>query len=368
VLARGYVIPARVDLGPTAVRSDSTIGALVDAVIRRQLGALLAHEPGTRLGEDTEELHDMRVASRRLRAALGVFADILPPQFAPLEPELKWLADVLGAVRDLDVQLERLDEPQWHGLWADGPAGSSPADELRGVLRRERDGARTALLQALDSARYERLTSGLLALAQQGACQRTVAGHLKALTVVPGLIEQRHRAAVKAARRARRSGAAPDFHRVRIRGKRLRYALEFVQDLYGEPALTFTKQLTGLQDLLGSIQDCQVAMDRLHTLATRAQPPLSRPAVFLMGAVADGARREGDRLLAKANKKVELLRGAEWHHLAHVLESRKMADTPGRPPIPEPDASVPVDGAPPPRAPLPPASGPSPRPLPSGPA
>jgi triphosphatase len=366
VLARGYVIPARVDLGPLAVGPDPTIGALVDAVIRRQLGALLAHEPGTRLGEDAEELHDMRVASRRLRAALGVFADVLPPQFASLEPELKWLADVLGAVRDLDVQLERLDAPEWHGLWAEGAAGMSPADELRGVLRRERDAARTALLQALDSARYERLTTGLSALAQQGAGQRTVTGHLPALAVVPGLIEQRHRAAVKAAKRARRSGDAPDFHRVRIRGKRLRYALEFVNELYGEPATTFTKQLSQLQDLLGTIQDCQVAMERLHTLATRAQPPLSRPAVFLMGAVADGARREGERLLHKAHAKLQLLRGDEWHRLAHTLESRKLAEQAAADESRSPGAG---DGSGPPAvALLPPAPGIGARPLPPGPA
>jgi triphosphatase len=370
VLARGYVIPTRVDLGPTAIRPDSTIGALVDAVIRRQLGALLAHEPGTRLGEDTEELHDMRVATRRLRAALGVFGDVLPPQFAPLEPELAWLADMLGAVRDLDVQLDRLDAPEWHGRWAAGPAGTSPADELRGVLRRERDAARAALLQALDSARYERLTTGLLALAQQGAGQRTALGHLPAVAVVPGLVQQRHRAAVKAARRARRSRAAPDFHRVRIRGKRLRYALEFVQDLYGEPALTFTKQLTRLQDLLGSIQDCQVGMERLHALATRAQPPLSRPAVFLMGAVAEGARREGDQLLVEARKRVKLLRGDEWHRLAQVLEGRKMAEAPGGPsgaagrhPHASGDGSALAHRELPP-----PAAGTGPRPLPPGPA
>ena len=49
-----------------------------------------------------------------------------------------------------------------------------------------------------------------------------------------------------------------------------------------------------------------------------------------MGAVAEGARREGDRLLVEARKKVRLLRGDEWHHLAQVLEGQKMADDAGR--------------------------------------
>jgi triphosphatase len=329
VLARGYVIPARVNLGSTAVSEQSSIGALADAVIRRQLGVLLEHESGTRLGEDPEELHDMRVASRRLRAAIDLFAEVLPPQFTALAPELKWLAEVLGSVRDLDVQLERLDDsPEWHGPWATAAVEPSPVEELRAVFGRERDAARAVLLQALESPRYERLTTGLLALAQQGGGQRSVAGHLPATAVAPGLVERRHRAAVKAARRARRSGEPHDFHRLRIRCKRLRYALEFVQPLYGEPARQFARRLAKLQDLLGGVQDGQVAMERLHALALRAQPPLSRAAVFLMGSVAEEARREAARLQAKGRSRAKALRGEEWQHLAHTLERMRMDDDP----------------------------------------
>jgi triphosphatase len=329
VLARGYVIPTRVNLGPTKVGSGSTVGALADAVVRRLLGALLAHEAGTRLGEDTEELHDMRVATRRLRAALAVFKEVLPPQFGALAPELAWLAEVLGSVRDLDVQLDRLDaSPEWHGAWAAAQGGLSPVDELRAVFERERDAARTVLLHALESPRYERLTTGLMALAQQGAGQRSVAGQLPATVVVPGLVELRHRAAAKAAKRARGSGAAEDFHRLRIRCKRLRYALEFVQELYGEPAAQFVKRLAKLQDHLGGLQDCQVAMDRLHSLATQAQPPLSRASVFLMGTVAEQSRREAEGLLAAAKSRVSVLKGDEWQHLAHLLEHMRNVDEP----------------------------------------
>ena len=329
VLARGYVIPTRIDLGPTAVTPDTTIGALADAVVRRQLGALLSHEAGTRLGEDIEELHDMRVATRRLRAALGVFSDILTPQFVALAPELAWLAEILGSVRDLDVQLARLaDSPEWHGAWSSAEAGTSPVDELRAVVTREREQARVVLLHALESSRYDRLTTGLTALAQLGAGQRAAAGHLPATVVVPGLLGQRHRAAVKAARRARRSGEPSDFHRLRIRCKRLRYTLEFVQEVYGDPAAQFIRRLARLQDLLGGLQDCEVSMERLHSLATRAQPPLSRASVFLMGAVAEESRREASELLVRARSRVKVLGGAEWQRLSLVLERLGMADEP----------------------------------------
>ncbi len=329
VLARGYVIPSRVDLGPTAVSSTSSIGEVADAVIRKHLGALLTHEAGTRLGEDVEELHDMRVATRRLRAAMGLFGEVLPPQFGVLEPELKWLADILGAVRDLDVQLERIDSaPEWHGPWSAPGTAGSPLEELRGVIEREREGARAVLLQALESARYERLSTGLLALAQQGAGRRSATGQLPASSIAPDLLVRRHRAAMKAARRARRSGAAPDFHRLRIRCKRLRYAAEFVADLYGEPATEYAKKIAGLQDLLGTLQDDQVAMERLHALATRVQPPLTRATVFLMGAVAQEARHDSDGLLAGARRKLDVLSGEQWHRLAHRIEAMRMAGAP----------------------------------------
>ena len=95
------------EFGSTAIEADAPIGGVALAVLRRQFTALLAREPGTRLGDDPEELHDMRVASRRLRAALSLFADVLPPSAAKLEDDLRWVGHTLGAVRDLDVQQEQ---------------------------------------------------------------------------------------------------------------------------------------------------------------------------------------------------------------------------------------------------------------------
>src|SRR5215212_10108639 len=69
---------------------------------------MLAHEPGVRLGEDPEELHDMRVATRRLRAALKLYKEVLPKRAERYERDLRHFAGSLGEVRDLDVHLERL--------------------------------------------------------------------------------------------------------------------------------------------------------------------------------------------------------------------------------------------------------------------
>jgi CHAD domain-containing protein len=92
----------------------------------------------------------MRVATRRLRAALRCFQDVLPPASAAFDQELGWLASGLAAVRDLDVQLLRLQElatvvsqPEQESL-----------DAVREVLERDREHARTAMIDLLDSERY----------------------------------------------------------------------------------------------------------------------------------------------------------------------------------------------------------------------
>src|SRR5215210_172665 len=96
--------------GPTSVDPADTIGQVALATLRRQFAVLLAKEAGTRIGDDVEELHEMRVANRRLRAAVAFFGDALPADAERLRPELAWIGQTIGAVRDLDVQLLQLDE------------------------------------------------------------------------------------------------------------------------------------------------------------------------------------------------------------------------------------------------------------------
>src|SRR6202012_490944 len=86
----------------------STRGDVAFAALRRQLAVVRDKEPGTRLGEDPEELHDMRVATRRLRAALALFGGGLAVRAQGFREDLGWLGRLLGAVRDRDVQLDGL--------------------------------------------------------------------------------------------------------------------------------------------------------------------------------------------------------------------------------------------------------------------
>ena len=127
-------------------------------MLEAQYRAIVAHDPGTRLGRDPEELHDMRVATRRLRAFLRAGRPLLDVDWAEaLRLELRWLGGVLGPVRDLDVLVDHLRDDA-HAL--------DPGE--RRVLGRvftsskTRDGRLAlAMLDALDSDRYMTLLDRL---------------------------------------------------------------------------------------------------------------------------------------------------------------------------------------------------------------
>src|SRR5262245_12119869 len=144
-------MPTHFHFGPIEVSQDASIRAVALAVLRRHFAMMLAREPGTRLGDDPEELHDMRVASRRLRAAVSLFRDVLPVTVMQPRGDFVWLGRSLGTVRDLDVQLEQLD-----GLLTEVAESERVALlPLRSLLEEQRGVARVGMLEALDSRRYE---------------------------------------------------------------------------------------------------------------------------------------------------------------------------------------------------------------------
>ncbi|MGD0746461.1 MAG: CHAD domain-containing protein [Acidimicrobiales bacterium] len=335
LLAVGQEIPGSPDLGPTGISESSTMGELAYAVLRRQVAVLRDKEPGTRIGEDPEELHDMRVASRRLRAALALFAEVLPVRAQVFREELGWLGGVLGAVRDLDVQQEGLaDMAAATTGWSAGvrPEDHDPLTELSALLERERDTARAEMLAALDSVRWERLAKGLAAMVQQGPARRSLATRVPAVIGMPDLVVARHNKVTKAAKRAKRSGVVSDFHRLRIGCKRLRYALEFSSEVYGGRTSRFVRQMTGLQDQLGLMQDAEVASIRLADLAT-GEAHLPAATVFVMGGLAELHRRHVDRLLRRLPKEVSRIGGREWRDLSDLMERRRAEAEAAQPPV-----------------------------------
>jgi len=303
--------------GRTTISSADTIGEVALAVLRRNFTSMLAKEPGTRIGDDIEELHAMRVATRRLRAALALFAAELPAAAAELRAELAWIGGTIGVVRDLDVQLEQLDG--WIAALPD--ADREPLKRLRELLDGDRRQARAEMLAAFDSPRYARLVRrfGAMLRARSGARRPP------ALEAAPELVERRHRALRKAARRITPRAPADDYHRLRIAGKRFRYTLEFVADVYPGATERLVKRMVGLQDVLGAHQDADVAVARLRALAAERGAELGPATVFAMGEVAERYQHSMPVLRSDARRQFVAVEGKEWKRLREVLEAERPA-------------------------------------------
>jgi hypothetical protein len=206
--------------------------------------------------------------------------------------------------------------------------------DLAAIVEQRRQKARHALLKGLESARYRRLVNGLLSMLQRGPSRRLPAARTLAVVAVPELVGARHQAAVKAAKRAKRSGVPSDFHRLRIRGKRLRYALEFVAEVYDDRTKSFVRRLVALQDALGELQDSEVAGARLRAQVDEGGSSLKSRTVFAMGIAAERHRAEGDRLLQSLPSDVKVLKGSKWRKLESLMERRRTEAALWLPPSP----------------------------------
>ena len=323
--------------GSTTIEADAPIGRVALAVLRRQFSALTAKEPGTRLGDDNEELHDMRVASRRLRAALSLFAEVLPPSAAALHDDLRWVGKTLGRVRDLDVQLDQLG-----GWLCEVPAPDrDPLTALRTLLEAQRSAARESMLKDLDSRRYELFVGRFGRLLRSARGRRSGPPSLPARTIAPDLIEERFRVFRKAAEQIQDDSPAADYHRLRIRCKRLRYALEFLAEVYPGRTRSPIKRVVALQDVLGLHQDADVAIARLRRLAREHSAELGPEAIFAMGEVAERYRRSAEELREQFPQAYARAIGKGWKRFARLIEAERTLPAHETASAPAPAASGP---------------------------
>jgi CHAD domain-containing protein len=310
--------PTETTLGSTSVTAFMTAGEVAFAVLRKHFTTFLANEPGTRLGEDIEALHDMRVAARRLRAAIQAFRPWLPERFERFRAELGWVAAALGEVRDLDVQLERID------AWTrDDPSQGPALEAVATVLHERRDAARKRMLAVLNARRYDILEERFAGMLRRGSPRTFLPGQEPILVVAPDLIEKRYRRLRKLGDTITPASEPAAYHALRIDGKKLRYALEFVGPIYGRPVTDFAARLTALQDVLGLHQDAEVAIDMLREMATSQSRRLGPQAVLAMGAVSERYRLHAVELRASFPPLYRSLCGRRWKELRKVLESHR---------------------------------------------
>jgi CHAD domain-containing protein len=264
-------------------------------VLRFHLARMLDYEAGTRTGLDAEDLHKMRVATRRQRAAWRVFGSAFRPRRTKRYRDgLREIASRLGAVRDLDVQLEAADIYR-----ADLPVAEQRALEpLLGAWRSHRDVARTLLIRELDSDGYRRWlddyrdfvrTEGAFALPVSPVQPHRVRD--TAPSRIWGAYEQ-----LRGYEPVLRWADVETLHDLRIAAKWLRYSLEFTREALGPEASVLIARVTALQDHLGLMNDADVTASMARTFLVEHAGELSSLESAAIGRYLVDREREVARL------------------------------------------------------------------------
>lgn len=269
---------------------DDPVGLAAHAVLGFHAAAFAREEPAARAGV-VEPVHQLRVATRRLRAALRFFGATLPaPAVAHAEADLAWMAGVIGAVRDLDVlaltvtrRARRVE-----------PALRDALGSIQDAIRNHRAASQRALAGALDTPRRRTLLTRLDGIA--GGPTR--AGRGVALgEIAPTLLAPLLRGVRDAGRRIDAKPTPERLHRLRVRAKRLRYALETLRGLGSKRLAPALAELATLQELLGEHQDTATAIEWLRAHAPEDAPPAT---LLATGALVQVLGRRARRLRRQA--------------------------------------------------------------------
>jgi triphosphatase len=229
-------------------------------VLKFHLARMIAREEGTRSGADTEDLHSMRVATRRMRAAWRVFGDAFrPKRTQQIRARLREIAGRLGAVRDLDVLIEGLQAHQ-KTLPAARAAGLAPVIDAWSV---DREAARVLLLRTLDARWYERFLEEYRAFVSTDgagavpAASPVLPRHVRDTAGSRILIAYEQ---VRGYEPVLRWADVETLHELRIAAKWLRYTIEFFREALGPEADQLIVRVVALQDHLGWLNDADVSI------------------------------------------------------------------------------------------------------------
>ena len=257
-----------------------TLAEAARKTLRFHFNRMLRHEAGTIDGNDSEELHDMRVAVRRLRAAVQLFRPYLPKKRAAfLRKELRHLGRALGPARDYDVMLANLERYR-------GELSTKTSDSLEPLAQRwqkKRDQAHGAMCEYLASQRYrvlklrietfldpDRPPAGRSDANGAATVAQSIPREPLVCAEAPGLLASRYEKVI-AYGPTLQGSSIERLHELRIDCKRLRYALEFLREALCAKADDAIDDLKQAQDHLGEMNDAYVASKVLRKLLEKWQ-------------------------------------------------------------------------------------------------
>ena len=306
----------RLVVGKTpGVSAEDHIAEAGRKVMRFHLARMLEYEPGVRAGIDNEAVHKMRVATRRQRAAWRVFGEAFRKgRTKGYRDGLRETARRLGAVRDLDVQLEAADAYR-ADLAAAEQRGLEP---LLAAWRQHRDDARVLLLRELDSPAFRRWVDDYIDFVRTEGAAVVPVGPVEPHRVrdtAPSRVWAAFEG-VRGFESVLRWADVPTLHELRIAGKWLRYSLEFVREALGADADPLIARVTALQDHLGLMNDADVTASMTRTFLLEHAADLSAPETGAIG-----------RYLVDREKEVTRLRravGPTWRGVTGVQFRRTL--------------------------------------------
>ena len=305
---------------PGVLGSD-TLAEAGRKVLRFHLARMLAQERAARTGEAAEPVHDMRVATRRMRAAWRVFGEAFRPRLTRrYVAELRNLAAALGRVRDLDVLLDALET---YGA-ALPEAERDALGPLREAWREEQARARRELQALLDSGAYARFVDDYVAFVrgERGGETPTSATEPHRVRDTAGSRIWRAYEQVRVYDAVLPWADLATLHQLRIAGKRLRYSIEFFREPLGPDAALLITRVVALQDHLGALHDGDVAASLARAFLVERATRLSPESIAAVG-----------RYLASREREVARLRrslGPVWRRIVAVDYRRALGRATGR--------------------------------------
>ena len=298
---------------PGRLQATDSFASAGRSIMWTQVERLLAKETVIRDAAETDALRRYRVATRRLRAALRLFRPAYATRdMRPLREGLSELAEILGAVRDVDVRLAHLK------VWtAEREGGSAePVLPMLEAWTRDRERAAAALARELDARRHRRLLDRLVAFVTATRAE-TTGGRPGRLTV-----DRAASSLWTSFETVRAYGPAIPWadlrtlHELRVEAKRLRYAIEFLSPILGADHKPLVERLVALQDHLGALNDAAIEAAAVRSFLAERHLSLTDEQRAAAAAYLDDRERAAGRLRRGVRR--------VWRPIAGITFARRL--------------------------------------------